>query len=50
MSYVTTVGYNPDTNEYTISIPREIVDELGWSAKDILQWSIENGKVILTKT
>ena len=49
MSYVTTVGYNPDTNEYTISIPHEIVNELGWSSKDILQWSIDNGKVILTK-
>lgn len=32
------ISYNEDTNEYYVSLPNDLVDELNWLDGDIVEW------------
>jgi len=36
--FSTEVQYNSDTDEYLVTIPPSLVDELQWEEGDILEW------------
>lgn len=36
--FSTEVQYNSDTDEYLVTIPPSLVDELQWEEGDVLEW------------
>lgn len=49
-SNFTTVVKQDDDGELYIDLPHEVMDQLGWSNYDDLEWIIEdNGKILLRK-
>jgi hypothetical protein len=49
LTWEVTIG-EPDPNgDCWITIPQEIIDELGWQPGDTLVWCIEDGDVTLRK-
>ena len=49
-TYMSKVIVDPDTGEYILDLPVEVVYELGWKIGDTLDWSVnDNGQVILKK-
>jgi len=48
MSYIT--GITEIDDEWVITFPEELIEELGWKENDELDWDVqENGTVLLTK-
>ena len=48
--YESTVEFNEDFNEYYVTIPEEIIDNLGWEDGDVLEWVVnKDGTVLLTR-
>lgn len=49
-STFTTIVKQDDDGELYIDLPHEVMDQLGWSNYDDLEWIIEdNGKILLRK-
>ena len=49
-TYTTVVEIDADTQEYIITFPDEIIEELGWKEGDTLNWEVTDSKqVIITK-
>ena len=49
-TYTTVVEIDADTQEYIITFPEEIIQELGWKEGDTLNWEVTDSKqVIVTK-
>lgn len=38
-----------DEGEAFINLPKEFLNELNWKEDDVLEWKLENGKVIIQK-
>lgn len=38
MRHITTVQYDPNTDEYFFTLPQEMLDTLGWKPGDTVQW------------
>ena len=50
INFTTTVEIDADTQDYLITIPDEILQELGWKEGDTLDWHITDSKqIIITK-
>ena len=43
-----TVEIDPVTDQYHITIPEEIINELDWYEEMVLKWNIENDDIFLT--
>ena len=37
-------------DQYILTIPKQLVDLLGWKNKDKVEFGFENGKIVLTRT
>ena len=49
-TYTTVVEIDADTQEYIITFPEEIIEELNWKEGDTLNWEVTDSKqVIVTK-
>ena len=49
-TYTTVVEIDADTQEYIITFPEEIIQELNWKEGDTLNWEVTDSKqVIVTK-
>lgn len=49
-SIESTIEFNEDFNEYTITIPEEILDNLGWEDGDVVEWiDNKNGSLTLVR-
>ena len=49
-TYTTLVEIDANTQEYIITFPEEIIEELGWKEGDTLNWEVTDSKqVIVTK-
>lgn len=47
-SYIVEVQEN-SLGEYYITLPDELVEELGWEEGDILDWNLKGNGIILSK-
>ena len=43
----TTVEVDPASDEYYVTIPEWIVNEMGWYEGTDVEWSVENGELLL---
>lgn len=50
MKLMTTIEYDPETDELMLPIPDEILDSLGWDIGDMLQWEYNDDSIVLKKT
>ena len=48
MSYILEIQENENGDQY-ITLPDEVVDELGWQEGDILNWDVKGNGIILHK-
>jgi bifunctional DNA-binding transcriptional regulator/antitoxin component of YhaV-PrlF toxin-antitoxin module len=48
MSYILEVQEDENGDSY-ITLPDEVVDELGWQEGDILNWDVKGNGIILSK-
>lgn len=48
-TYETTVEYDDDFNEYRITFPDELLENLGWEAGDILEWHTNKDGTVLVE-
>jgi hypothetical protein len=48
-SYSSTVEEDPNTGECLVSIPDNLLNELGWQEGDLLEWDVIDGKVHVWK-
>ena len=48
MNYIVEVQEDDNGNPF-ITLPDELVDELGWQAGDVLDWDLRGNGVVLTK-
>jgi bifunctional DNA-binding transcriptional regulator/antitoxin component of YhaV-PrlF toxin-antitoxin module len=48
MSYILEVQEDEDGDCY-ITLPDEVVDELGWQEGDILNWDVKGNGIVLSK-
>lgn len=48
MNYIVEVQEDDNGNPF-ITLPDELVDELGWQEGDVLDWDLRGNGVILTK-
>lgn len=48
--YQSTVEYNEDFDEYYLTIPDELLENLGWDEGDVLEWHTnKDGTVLLER-
>lgn len=48
--YQSTVEYNEDFDEYYLTIPDELLENLGWDEGDVLEWHMnKDGTVLLER-
>lgn len=43
-----TVEVNED-GDYYIIIPDELIEELGWKINDLIEWTIEGDRIVLSR-
>jgi uncharacterized membrane protein (UPF0127 family) len=43
------VVIDPETNEYIINFPDEMVKEMGWEVGDTLDWHMDGDTIVLKK-
>lgn len=48
MSYILEVQEDENGDSY-ITLPDEIIEELGWDDGDVLEWDVRGSGIILTK-
>jgi len=48
MSYILEVQED-ENGDYYITLPDEVVDELGWQEGDILNWDVKGNGIVLSK-
>ena len=48
MSYILEVQEDENGDAY-ITLPDEIIEELGWDEGDVLEWDVRGSGIILTK-
>jgi bifunctional DNA-binding transcriptional regulator/antitoxin component of YhaV-PrlF toxin-antitoxin module len=48
MNYIVEVQEDDNGNPF-ITLPDELVDELGWQEGDVLDWDLRGNGVVLTK-
>jgi bifunctional DNA-binding transcriptional regulator/antitoxin component of YhaV-PrlF toxin-antitoxin module len=48
MNYIVEVQEDDNGNPF-ITLPDELVDELGWQEGDVLDWGLRGNGVVLTK-
>lgn len=49
MKFVSEIQYIEETDELFLPIPDEILDSLGWSMGDELQWEYNDDSILLKK-
>jgi len=50
MTYTLKVEYNKNTDEYYIILPKELLNQVGWSAGDNIKWKKnKDGSFTLSK-
>ena len=42
-----TIEIDPVTDEYKITVPESIINEMGWYEETVVQWSIDDKDVII---
>ena len=42
-----TIEIDPVTDEYKITVPESIINEMGWYEETVIQWSIDDKDVII---
>lgn len=47
--YETTVEYDDDFNEYRMTIPDELLENLGWEEGDVLEWHTNKDGTVLVE-
>lgn len=47
--YILPIEENEDTGELFVTLPDDLLDEMGWYYGDELQYEIEDDKIILRK-
>ena len=47
--YILPIEENEDTGELFVTLPDDLLDEVGWYYGDELQYEIEDDKIILRK-
>jgi bifunctional DNA-binding transcriptional regulator/antitoxin component of YhaV-PrlF toxin-antitoxin module len=49
-AYESTVEYNEDFDEYSITIPEELLSNLGWDESDVVEWRMnKDGTALLER-
>jgi bifunctional DNA-binding transcriptional regulator/antitoxin component of YhaV-PrlF toxin-antitoxin module len=48
MSYILEVEED-ENGEYFITLPDEILEDLGWQEGDVLDWDVRGNGIVLTK-
>lgn len=49
-TYTSKILIDPETDEYILNLPAEIIEDLGWEIGDTLNWEVnDSGQVILKK-
>jgi bifunctional DNA-binding transcriptional regulator/antitoxin component of YhaV-PrlF toxin-antitoxin module len=48
MSYILEVQEDENGDSY-LTLPDEIIEELGWEEGDVLEWDVRGSGIILTK-
>jgi bifunctional DNA-binding transcriptional regulator/antitoxin component of YhaV-PrlF toxin-antitoxin module len=49
-AYESTVEYNEDFDEYHITIPEELLTNLGWDESDVVEWRMnKDGTALLER-
>ena len=47
---IATVEYDPDSDEYVLQFPDDIIESVGWQSGDTLEWTENsNGSFTLSK-
>ena len=44
MNSDTTVQLDPDTGQLLISVPKSLVNELGWTIESAIQWTLDQNQ------
>lgn len=45
-NYILSIDLDPETNEYILTFPPELLEELGWIEGDNLIWSINDDNTV----
>ncbi len=45
-----TIEIDPVTDEYKLTIPETVINEMGWYEETVVQWSIEDKDVIIRES
>ena len=46
-TYETSVEYNEDFQEYFLTLPDELLDNIGWEEGDVLEWHVNKDGTVL---
>lgn len=47
LKYFGTVEYDISMDDYVLTLPAQLVQDLGWNELTEIEWVVEDGKVIL---